>query len=39
MAQMNLSTKWKKTQGPREQSCHCQEGGGKKWEGQGVWDW
>ena len=37
MAQMNLSTKLKQTHRHREQTCGCQGGGGKKWDGWGVW--
>ena len=37
MAQMNVSTKQKKNQGHREQTCGCQGGGGREWDGLGVW--
>ena len=36
---MNLSTKQKQTHRHREQTCGCQGGGGKKWDGLGVWGW
>ena len=39
MAQMNLSTKQKQTQGHREQTCGCQVGGARKWDGRGIWGW
>ena len=29
----------KQTHGPREQTCGYEEGGGRKWDGLGVWDW
>jgi len=35
MAQINLSTKQKQTQGHREQTCGCQ-GVGKKWNAWGT---
>ena len=35
MAQMILSAKQKQT----EQTCGCQEEGGREWGGQGVWGW
>ena len=38
MAQMNLPTKQKQTQRPREQICGCQKGGERVWNGLGVWD-
>ena len=34
---MNLSTKQKQTHRHREQICGCQGGGGKEWDGLGVW--
>ena len=33
---MNLSTKQKQTQGHREQTCGCQEGGKREWDGLGF---
>ena len=39
MAQMNFSTKQKWTHRHREQTCGCQRGGGRKWDGLGVWGW
>ena len=35
---MNLSTKQKQTQGHREQTCGCQEGGENKWDAQRFGD-
>ena len=32
---MNLTTKQKQTH--REQTCGCQEGEGKEWNGRGIW--
>ena len=34
---MFLSTKQKKTNKHKEQTCGCQGGGGKKWDELGVW--
>ena len=34
----HLETEEKQTQGHREQTCDCQGGRGRKWDGQGVWD-
>ena len=36
---MNLSTKQKQTHRHKEQTCGCQGGWGKEWDGQGVWGW
>ena len=36
MAQRNLSTKQKLTQGHREQTCGYQGGGGREWDRLGV---
>ena len=36
---MNLSTKQKQSHRHREQIFGCQEGGGREWDGQGVWGW
>ena len=36
---MNLSVKQKQTHKYREQICGCQGGGGREWDGQGVWGW
>ena len=38
MTQMNLSTKWKQTHG-QEETCGCQGGGGREWDGVGDWGW
>ena len=32
---MNLSTKQKRTHKHREQTCDCQGGGGREWDGLG----
>ena len=37
MAQMNLFTKEKQIKGHREQVCGCLRGGGKEWDGGGIW--
>ena len=37
MAQKNLSTEKKQTHGHREQTCGCQGGGGREWDGLEVW--
>ena len=34
---MNLYTEQKHIQTHEEQTCGCQGGGGKKWDGPGVW--
>ena len=34
---MNLPTKQKQTH--RGQTCDCQEGGGRDWDGLRVWGW
>ena len=34
---MNLSTQQRKTHRHREQTCGCQEGGEREWDGLGVW--
>ena len=34
---MNLSTEKKQTHGLGEQTCGCQGGVGRKWDGLGVW--
>ena len=34
---MNLSTQ--QTDSHREQTCGCQGGGGREWDGLGVWGW
>ena len=39
MAEANLSTKQKQTHRHREQSCGCQGGGVREWDGWGVWGW
>ena len=39
MAQVHLSTKQKQTHGQREQNSGCQGGGGREWDGLGVWGW
>ena len=39
MAQMTLYAKQKPTHGHREQTCGCQGGTGREWDGQGVWGW
>ena len=36
---MNRSTKQRQSQGHREQTCGHQGGGGRKWDGWGVWGW
>ena len=36
MTQMNLPTKKKQTH--REETCGCQGGWGREWDGQGAWD-
>ena len=38
MAQMNLSTQQKQTHILREHTCDCQ-GGGREWDGWGIWGW
>ena len=38
MAQMNLSTEKKQTQGHGDQTCGCQGGRGWNCVGLGVWD-
>ena len=38
MAQMNVPTKQKQTYRHGEQTCGCQGGGGKDWEGLRVWN-
>ena len=38
-AKMNLSTKQKETHRHREQTCGCHGGGGREWDGWGVWGW
>jgi len=37
MAQMNLSTKKKQTHGHGEQTCGCQGGWRREWDGLEVW--
>ena len=37
MAQMNLSTQQKQTHRHGEQTCGCQGGRGREWDGWGVW--
>ena len=37
MAQVNLSTKQKQTHKHGEQTCDCQGGVGREWDGWGVW--
>ena len=37
MAQINLSTEKKQPHGLGEQTCGCQEEGGREWDGWGVW--
>ena len=37
MAQTNPSMKQKQTQRNGEQTCDCQGGGGKEWDGLGLW--
>ena len=37
MAQMNLSTKQIVTHSHREQTCGCQGGVGREWDGLGLW--
>ena len=39
MAQMILSTKQKQTHRRGEQTCGCQGGRGRKWDGWGAWGW
>ena len=39
MAQMNLSIKQKQTHKHREQTCGCQGGKEREWDGWGVWGW
>ena len=34
---MNLSREQKQTHRHREQTCGCQEGEGRKWDGWGDW--
>ena len=34
---MNLSTEREQTHGHGEQTCGCQEGGGKEWDRWRVW--
>ena len=34
---MNLSTEKKQTHGHGEQTCDCQGGAGREWDGLGVW--
>ena len=36
MAQINLSTKQKQTHRHREETCGCQDGGGREWDGWGL---
>ena len=36
MAQTNLSTKWKQTHRHGAQTCGCQGGGRREWDGWGV---
>ena len=37
MTQMNLSTKQKSNHRHEEQTCGCQGGGEREWDGVGVW--
>ena len=34
---MNLSTKQKQTHRHGEQTCGCQGGGGREWDGYRIW--
>ena len=34
---MNISTKQKQTHSHREQTCDCQGGGRREWDGRGAW--
>ena len=36
---MNLSIAKKQTHRRDEQTCGCQMGEGREWDGWGVWDW
>ena len=36
---MNTSIKQKQTHKHREQTCGCQGGETKEWDGLGVWSW
>ena len=38
-AQMNQSTKQKQTHRHREQTCGCEGGAGREWDGHRVWGW
>ena len=38
MAQMNLSMKQKQTHRHGEQTCGCQGGERREWDGQRIWD-
>ena len=37
MAEMNLSAKQRQTHRHREETCGCQKGGRRKWDGLGIW--
>ena len=39
MAQINLSSEQKQTHGHRVQTCGCQGGRGREWDGWAVWGW
>ena len=39
MAQISLSTKEKQAHRHREQTCGCQGGRGREWDGWGIWGW